>query len=167
MNILSTEKPVAVGERLFDSFNCPRDGRCKRNDIEGAGSCRRSLLRNLPCKRIECDVIWAFGYAKNKNLPQQCSSSQRGKRRCHLQNQTRNAPNAARRSSFARPPRAPMRARTFLLAPIFPIAVTCKTSQPIEAAAVRRYRSARRGCAGWSVVPFTIREFRRNSATFY
>lgn len=26
-------------------------------------------LRNLPCRRIQCDEIWAFVYAKEKNLP--------------------------------------------------------------------------------------------------
>lgn len=26
-------------------------------------------LKNLPCRRIECDEIWAFCYAKDKNLP--------------------------------------------------------------------------------------------------
>lgn len=26
-------------------------------------------LRNLPCKRIQCDEIWAFCYAKAKNVP--------------------------------------------------------------------------------------------------
>jgi IS1 family transposase len=28
-------------------------------------------LRNLPCKRVECDEIWAFCYAKDKNVPEQ------------------------------------------------------------------------------------------------
>ncbi len=27
-------------------------------------------LRNLKCRRIQCDEIWAFGYAKTKNVPQ-------------------------------------------------------------------------------------------------
>jgi IS1 family transposase len=26
-------------------------------------------LRNLPCKRVQCDEIWSFVYAKAKNLP--------------------------------------------------------------------------------------------------
>ena len=26
-------------------------------------------LRNLACKRIQCDEIWAFCYAKDRNLP--------------------------------------------------------------------------------------------------
>ena len=28
-------------------------------------------LRNLPCKRIQCDEIWQFCYAKEKNLPEE------------------------------------------------------------------------------------------------
>ncbi len=27
-------------------------------------------LRNLPCKRVQCDEIWSFCYAKAKNLPE-------------------------------------------------------------------------------------------------
>ena len=27
------------------------------------------VLRNLPCKRIQCDEIWSFCYAKEKNVP--------------------------------------------------------------------------------------------------
>src|SRR5947209_2012161 len=30
---------------------------------------QNEALRNLPCKRIECDETWAFVYAKTKNLP--------------------------------------------------------------------------------------------------
>jgi hypothetical protein len=26
-------------------------------------------LRNLPCKKIQCDEIWSFCYAKQKNVP--------------------------------------------------------------------------------------------------
>jgi len=28
-------------------------------------------LRNLPCKRIQCDEIWQFCYAKEKNVPEE------------------------------------------------------------------------------------------------
>src|SRR5687768_9829407 len=28
-------------------------------------------LRNLPCKRIQCDEIWSFCYAKQKNVPEE------------------------------------------------------------------------------------------------
>ncbi len=27
-------------------------------------------LRNLPCKRVQCDEIWSFVYAKQKNVPE-------------------------------------------------------------------------------------------------
>jgi IS1 family transposase len=27
-------------------------------------------LRNLPCKRVQCDEIWSFCYAKERNVPQ-------------------------------------------------------------------------------------------------
>lgn len=30
---------------------------------------QNTALRNLPCKRIQCDEIWAFCYAKQKNVP--------------------------------------------------------------------------------------------------
>src|SRR5215207_1967255 len=32
-------------------------------------------LRNLPCKRIQCDEIWSFVYAKAKNVPDQYSGT--------------------------------------------------------------------------------------------
>jgi IS1 family transposase len=28
-------------------------------------------MRNLPCKRIQCDEIWSFVYAKDKNVPEE------------------------------------------------------------------------------------------------
>jgi IS1 family transposase len=30
---------------------------------------QQRVFRNLPCKRIQCDEIWAFCYAKDKNIP--------------------------------------------------------------------------------------------------
>lgn len=30
---------------------------------------QNQTLRNLPCKRIQCDEIWSFCYAKEKNVP--------------------------------------------------------------------------------------------------
>ena len=29
------------------------------------------VFRNLPCRRIQCDEIWSFCYAKEKNLPEE------------------------------------------------------------------------------------------------
>lgn len=28
-----------------------------------------NIMRDLPCRRIECDEIWSFCYAKKKNVP--------------------------------------------------------------------------------------------------
>jgi IS1 family transposase/lambda repressor-like predicted transcriptional regulator len=39
--------------------------------IDAGRSCARyqhDAMRNLPCKRLQLDEIWAFGYAKDKNL---------------------------------------------------------------------------------------------------
>lgn len=30
---------------------------------------QNTALRNLPCKRIQCDEVWSFCYAKEKNVP--------------------------------------------------------------------------------------------------
>jgi IS1 family transposase len=32
---------------------------------------QRRTLRNLPCQRIQCDEIWSFCYAKDKNVPEE------------------------------------------------------------------------------------------------
>jgi len=42
--------------------------------LDVAEACERyqdATLRNLKCKRIQCDEIWAFVYAKAKNLPEE------------------------------------------------------------------------------------------------
>jgi IS1 family transposase len=36
------------------------------------------IMRNLPCKRIQCDEIWSFCYAKDKNVPQSMRGSGAG-----------------------------------------------------------------------------------------
>lgn len=38
---------------------------------EACTSYQDRTLRNLPCKRIQCDEIWAFVYAKDKNVPEE------------------------------------------------------------------------------------------------
>src|SRR5260370_14484035 len=41
--------------------------------LDVGAACERyqdQALRNLKCKRIQCDEIWAFVYAKAKNLPE-------------------------------------------------------------------------------------------------
>jgi hypothetical protein len=34
------------------------------------------IFRNLNCKRIQCDEIWSFVYAKDKNLPDEMKGKQ-------------------------------------------------------------------------------------------
>ncbi len=34
-------------------------------------------LRGLPCKKIQCDEIWSFCYAKEKNLPERMRNARR------------------------------------------------------------------------------------------
>src|SRR5437016_2926066 len=31
---------------------------------------QHETLRNLPCKRIQCDEIWSFCYSKERNVPE-------------------------------------------------------------------------------------------------
>jgi IS1 family transposase len=38
---------------------------------EACADYQRRTLRNLPCKRLQCDEIWSFCYAKEKNVPQE------------------------------------------------------------------------------------------------
>src|SRR2546422_6843016 len=41
--------------------------------LDVGAACERyqdQTLRNLRCRRIQCDGIWAFAYAKAKNLPE-------------------------------------------------------------------------------------------------
>ena len=33
------------------------------------------VLRNLPCKRVQCDEIWSFVYGKDKNIPREVRES--------------------------------------------------------------------------------------------
>lgn len=36
---------------------------------EACSNYQNEVLRNLPCKRLQCDEIWSFCYAKEKNVP--------------------------------------------------------------------------------------------------
>src|SRR5687767_2205711 len=38
---------------------------------QAAAEYQDGVLTNLPCKRVECDEIWAFCYAKQKNVPEE------------------------------------------------------------------------------------------------
>ena len=61
---------------MFDSLDSSDYQREQEHDSEAHPRTGGSLpclpgkaLRLLPCKRIECDEIWNFCYAKDKNLP--------------------------------------------------------------------------------------------------
>lgn len=80
MNILTTEKRVAVISALVEGCSI-------RSTVRLTGVAKDTVLkllaqvgevcldyqdqvlRNLKCKRIECDEIWTYCYAKDKNLP--------------------------------------------------------------------------------------------------
>jgi len=80
MNILSTEKRVSVVSALVEGCSIrstvrmtgvAKDTVLKLLGMVGQACLeyQDAVLRNLPCKRIECDEIWAYCYAKDKNLP--------------------------------------------------------------------------------------------------
>ena len=37
---------------------------------KGCAEYQDKVLRDLPCKKIQCDEIWSFCYAKEKNVPE-------------------------------------------------------------------------------------------------
>ncbi len=40
---------------------------------EACAKFQDKVFRNLPCKRIQCDEIWSFCYAKEKMFPMKCA----------------------------------------------------------------------------------------------
>ena len=82
MNRLSTEKRAAI-------VGCLVEGNSIRATVRITGAAKNtvtrllvdlgaacaeyqdSTLRNLPCRTVECDEIWSFAYAKQKNVPEQ------------------------------------------------------------------------------------------------
>lgn len=80
MNRLTNERRVAVIKCLCEGLSIRSTVRMTdvaKNTIvkllvEIAGVCNEfqdKTLRNLSCKRIQCDEIWSFCYAKDKNVP--------------------------------------------------------------------------------------------------
>ena len=81
MNTLPLERQIAVISALVE-------GNSIRSTVRMTGVAKNTVvkllaavgtacaeyqdkaLRNLPCKRIQCDEIWSFCYAKEKNLPE-------------------------------------------------------------------------------------------------
>jgi len=79
-NVLSTPKRAAVVAALVEGNSIRATVRMTgvaKNTVvkllvELGDACQRYAdehLRNLPCKRLEVDEIWAFCYAKAKNVP--------------------------------------------------------------------------------------------------
>jgi IS1 family transposase len=80
MNRLTTEKRVAVVKALVEGCSIRATVRMTgvaKNTIvkllvDLGAACTKhqdETLRNLPCKRLQCDEIWAFVGAKDKNVP--------------------------------------------------------------------------------------------------
>jgi IS1 family transposase len=82
MNRLSTKKRAQI-------IGCLVEGNSIRATVRMTGAAKNTIakllvdlgtatseyqdgaLRELPCKTIQCDEIWAYAYAKNKNVPEQ------------------------------------------------------------------------------------------------
>lgn len=80
MNILTTERRVAVISALVEGCSIRSTVRMTgvakdtvlKLLVSVGQACleyQDSVLRNLPCKRLEMDEIWCFCYAKEKNVP--------------------------------------------------------------------------------------------------
>jgi hypothetical protein len=81
MNKLSVEKKVWVVSALVEGNSvrstCRITGAAKGTVlkllVELGSACQKyqdKSLRHLSCKRIECDEIWSFCYAKERNVPE-------------------------------------------------------------------------------------------------
>lgn len=79
-NVLKTEKRVAIVAALVEGMSVRATGRMvgvskdtvAKLSLELGEACIRYMdetLRNLPCKRLQVDEVWAFCYAKAKNVP--------------------------------------------------------------------------------------------------
>lgn len=82
MNRLSTEKRTQILASLVEGNSIRGTSRmtgAAKNTITkllgdvgmACTSYQDRVLRDLPCTRIECDEIWAYCYAKQKNVPEE------------------------------------------------------------------------------------------------
>ncbi len=80
MNKLKIEKQVAVIASLVEGNSiratCRMTGVAKNTVVklladvgQACSDHQDKVLRGLPCKNIQCDKIWSFCYAKEKNVP--------------------------------------------------------------------------------------------------
>ncbi len=82
MNILPMERQTAVISALVEGNSIRATVRMTgvaKNTIvrllaevgQACAEYQDKALHNLPCKRIQCDEIWSFCYAKEKNVPEE------------------------------------------------------------------------------------------------
>lgn len=82
MNKLSIEKRVQIIGMLVEGNSLRATSRlsgCSINTVtkllidvgKACAEYQDKTLRNLPCKNIQCDEIWSFCYAKEKNVPEE------------------------------------------------------------------------------------------------
>jgi len=82
MNRLSTEKRTQVIRCLVEGNSIRSTSRitgAAKNTVvkllvDAGKACSEyqdKTLRNLSCKRLQCDEIWSFCYAKKKNVPKE------------------------------------------------------------------------------------------------
>ena len=81
MNRLARERQTAILQALVEGASLRATSRMADVSINtvtkllvdagrACASYQDETLRNLPCKRIQCDEIWSFCYAKDKNVPE-------------------------------------------------------------------------------------------------
>ena len=81
MNKLSTEKRFQILKCLVEGNSLRATARMcdvAYNTVlkfipeigEACAEYQDKVFRNLKCQRIQCDEIWTFCYAKEKNVPQ-------------------------------------------------------------------------------------------------
>ena len=82
MNKLSTERRVQILTCLVEGNSIRATSRitgAAKNTVikllvdagEACAEYQNKTLRNLSCKRLQCDEIWSFCYCKQKNVPVQ------------------------------------------------------------------------------------------------
>jgi hypothetical protein len=82
MNQLSLEQKTAVIKALVEGNSIRATVRMTgaakgtvTRLLESVGKAceayQQEVLKDLPCKNIQCDEIWSFCYAKDKNVPQE------------------------------------------------------------------------------------------------
>ena len=81
MNRLSIQKRVQIINALVEGSSLRSTSRMAEVSINTVSKLlvdigkvcseyQNKPLRNLPCKRIQCDEIWSFCYAKDRNVPE-------------------------------------------------------------------------------------------------